>query len=397
MPRQKRFKSEKYAGVYWVMGRRRGNTDKTERIYYITFWDGKKTVEEKVQNGRASEGMTEAKANNYRTGRIEGRVKSAKQKRQEAKEEKEAADNRRTIKKMWDAYIDREDKPIKGIAQDKSRFQKYLEPVIGGKEPTEITELDVQKIANKMKNLSLQTKAHAWRLLRRVIRAEASEEVWKSVAKDTGIVKRMPGKIHNEVDNIFTDEMLARYLAAVEADHDPVVRAVIKLAMFTGMRRGEILGLQWKNIDLRAGFVLLPDPKSGRPERIPLSPHAVEVVKEVERGESDLLFPGRSGKPRHDIKRGLKRVKERAGLPEGYRPLHDLRHNYATRLASSGKVDLYMLQKLLCHKDPATTMRYAHLIDRARKDAAALAGDLFTQAIENGKTSLDDEMEGAEG
>lgn len=397
MPRQERIKSEKYAGVYWVMGRRRGNTEQLERIYYITFWDGQKAVEERVQNGRASQGMTEAKANNYRTARIEGRVKSAKEIRQEEKAKKEAAENRRTIKKMWDAYIDREDRPLKGIAQDKSRFKRYIEPAIGDKEPAEITELDGQKIANKLKKLSDQTKAHVWRLLRRIIRAEAGEEVWIAVVKAAKISRHVPKEIHNEVDNQFSDEMLSRYLSAVEADHDPVVRAVIKLAMFTGMRRGEILKLRWKDIDLQAGFVLLPDPKSGRPERVPLSPQAIDVIQAVPRSGNDLLFPGRKGKPRHDIKRGLKRVKERAGLPEEYRPLHDLRHNYATRLASSGKVDIYLLQKLLCHKDPKTTQRYAHLIDQARKDAAALAGDLFTQAIENGRASLDEEAEGAEG
>lgn len=387
----------KYPGVFYRVGKRIGGKGQ-EKIFYVVFKrtdkQGKtKLIEEKV--GRQfSDEMTATKAATIRGELIEGKRLTRKEQRvqREAEEARRKAEAERpTIKKMWAVYIDREDKPIKGLAQDRSRFKRYLEPVVGDKEPSEITELDTQKIANSLKNLALQTKAHVWRLLRRIVRAEAGEEVWKVIFKGARIDKRMPKKIHNEVEHLLTDEMLARYLAAVEADHDPVVRSVVKLAMFTGMRRGEILKLRWRDIDLRTGFVLLPDPKSGTPEKVPLSPHAMAVIRGVERGESDLLFPGKQGNVRPDIKRGLARVKERAGLPPEYRPLHDLRHNYATCLANSGQVDLYLLQKLLCHKDPSTTMRYAHLIDQARKNAAALAGDLFDQAVKNGNAVLNGE------
>jgi len=62
-----------------------------------------------------------------------------------------------------------------------------------------------------------------------------------------------------------------------------------------------------------------------------------------------------------------------------FRPLHGLRHTFASMLASSGKVDLYTLQKLLTHKSSEMTQRYAHLRDEALKKASDLAGDIINE------------------
>ena len=67
-------------------------------------------------------------------------------------------------------------------------------------------------------------------------------------------------------------------------------------------------------------------------------------------------------------------------LPKDFRPLHGLRHVYASMLASSGQVDMYTLQKLLTHKDPKMTQRYAHLRDDALKRASNLAGNLIKES-----------------
>ena len=77
----------------------------------------------------------------------------------------------------------------------------------------------------------------------------------------------------------------------------------------------------------------------------------------------------------------MNKIKEAAGLPKEFRSLHGLRHVYASMLASSGEVDLYTLQKLLTHKDPKMTMRYAHLRDEALRRASDLAGILIDQAV----------------
>lgn len=78
----------------------------------------------------------------------------------------------------------------------------------------------------------------------------------------------------------------------------------------------------------------------------------------------------------------IKAIKERVVLPKDFRALHDLRHHCASMLASSGKVDLYVLQKLLTHKSSAMTQHHAHLRDGALRGASDLAGELVNQTLE---------------
>ncbi len=86
------------------------------------------------------------------------------------------------------------------------------------------------------------------------------------------------------------------------------------------------------------------------------------------------------GEPFTDIRRRVNPIKEAAGITGDFRALHGLRHTYASMLASSGKVDLYTLQKLLTHKSPVMTQRYAHLRDEALRNASSLAGNIIEQA-----------------
>ena len=72
-------------------------------------------------------------------------------------------------------------------------------------------------------------------------------------------------------------------------------------------------------------------------------------------------------------------------LPNEFRALYELRHVYASMLASSGQVDMYTLQKLLTHKSPIMTQRYAHLRDETLKNAAHLAGSLIQKARQSTK------------
>jgi integrase len=71
-----------------------------------------------------------------------------------------------------------------------------------------------------------------------------------------------------------------------------------------------------------------------------------------------------------------------AGLPSDFRPFHGLRHAFASMLASSGQVDMYTLQKLLTHKSPLMTQRYAHLRDETLRKASTLAGNIIEQAAQ---------------
>ncbi len=75
--------------------------------------------------------------------------------------------------------------------------------------------------------------------------------------------------------------------------------------------------------------------------------------------------------------KSFRRICREAGLPESFRPMHGLRHVFASSLASSGKVDMFALQKLLTHKTPSMVLRYAHLRDDASKNASEVIGEAF--------------------
>lgn len=87
------------------------------------------------------------------------------------------------------------------------------------------------------------------------------------------------------------------------------------------------------------------------------------------------------GGQRTDINHQVNRIKEAVRLPKDFRPLHRLRHTYASMLASSGQVDLYTLQRLLTHKDPRMTQRYAHLRDETLRRASNLAEGIIAEAM----------------
>jgi integrase len=186
------------------------------------------------------------------------------------------------------------------------------------------------------------------------------------------------------VNNIKTEdlsnEQLQNLLRAIEVDSNIQIKNMMKLVLFTGLRRGEMFKLKWEDIKFDQGFIHIRDPKGGPDERVPLNDAARELLNNHPKTESLFVFPGRGGKQRVSVQAGVNRIKKRAGLPKDFRPLHGLRHVYASMLASSGEVDLYTLQKLLTHKDPRMTQRYAHLRDEALKRASKVAGSIITAA-----------------
>jgi integrase len=189
-------------------------------------------------------------------------------------------------------------------------------------------------------------------------------------------------RLNNQTTEDLNQKQLKALVAALDADEDQTAANVMRLALFTGMRRSEIFKLQHSDIDFERGFIRLRDPKGGRDQSIPLNDAARAIFKSIRNDpENPYVFPGRfPGTHLTDCRESFDRIRKAAKLPAGFRPLHGLRHVYASMLASSGKVDLYTLQKLLTHKSPAMTQRYAHLRDDALRQASNLAGGLVAAA-----------------
>jgi integrase len=155
---------------------------------------------------------------------------------------------------------------------------------------------------------------------------------------------------------------------------------LVKFALFTGLRRGELFNLQWENVDRKNGWIYLSDTKGGKDSYLPISDEALmilnEAINHLPYSDCPYVFPNRHGNKRTTISKIWSRIKKRAKIGHEFR-FHGLRHTYASYLASSGKVSQYTLQKLLTHKTPQMTQRYAHLFDETLREGANFLPKLF--------------------
>ena len=390
MPAQQRHKT-KYPGVYYIKGKSVA-FNKTEKIFYITYRKDGKQIHEKA--GRQfQDDMTAARAAQKRARRIAGDELSNKARREAERTKKTAEAEKWTVNRLFEAYI--ENRPQnKARAVDTLRYEKHLKGLFGNKEPRELAPLDVDRLRiNLLKNLSAQTVKHVLNLLTWII--------------NFGVKKNLcPGITFHiskpTVNNLRTEDLTASQLKAllkaIDEDSNVQIKNMMLLALYSGMRRGELFKLKWEHIDFERGFITLVDPKGGPEQKIPLNDAAKKVLKDHPRPlfrskgakrktfQSPFVFPGQGGNQRASAQAGVNKIKKAAGLPNDFRPLHGLRHAYASMLASSGQVDLYTLQRLLTHKDSRMTMRYAHLRDQTLKRAS----DVAAKIIETANTADED-------
>ena len=184
--------------------------------------------------------------------------------------------------------------------------------------------------------------------------------------------------LNNQRTETLTEEELKKLLSAMDQDSDQNIAKIMKMALYTGMRKGEIFNLKWTDLDFSNRLITIRNPKSGRDEHIPMNQSTYDLLKShlVHDLNPELVFPNKFGKKRVDIRKGVDRIKKRAGLPKEFRGMHGLRHVFASRLASSGKVDLYRIQKLLTHKSPQMTQRYAHLHNEVLREASEVMDNI---------------------
>lgn len=186
---------------------------------------------------------------------------------------------------------------------------------------------------------------------------------------------------------VFTPEQQSKFVEAAENDR---LGAAFLLLLATGMRRGEVLGLHWDDVDLEKGtiyihqqllqvkrdgkYVLeLLEPKSAKSNRvIPINEETVDLLKHhksQQEADSDLVFCTEDGKPLHpsNFNRAFKKLLKDNKLPKV--KLHTLRHTFATRAFEEG-VDPKIVQEILGHAQESTTRGiYTHVLDRLKKEA----------------------------
>lgn len=204
---------------------------------------------------------------------------------------------------------------------------------------------------------------------------------WQRLEKNPATMVKKFREV-NAKERILTIEEMKRLLDAAS----PELRPVLIIALNTGMRRGEILGLRWKDIDFVKGFILIGNSKSGKPRTIPMNAVVFETLHEMNR-EREFVFenPGTRTAVK-DVKTAFKGACWRAkknpkdendkGI-EGLR-FHDLRHTAASRMIELG-ADIVSVKEILGHATIQMTMRYCHPTDESKRRAVGKLGEVFKE------------------
>ena len=163
--------------------------------------------------------------------------------------------------------------------------------------------------------------------------------------------------------------------ALLEQCKDPL-KSIVVVAVNTGMRYSEMMGMTWRQVDYESGFINLPDTKNGEERNVPMNSVVQKTIKSLPK-LGPYVFSRYEGKPIRDIRKALKRAVESAGLA----PLtfHAFRHTFCTAIVKTG-TPLPVIQKITGHKTLKMLLRYTHIADEERRQAVeGLFGSISTK------------------
>ena len=274
----------------------------------------------------------------------------------------------------------------------------HIVPSLGNKKLKNLSPNDLQRLYREKLDSGLASRTV--NQIHRTLNGALNEAVkWRIIPYNVCSVVTPPKCIGNEM-NVLTLEQVEQLLDSAKGDR---FEALYALAVTTGMRRGELLGLKWEDVDMnvstvrvkrslvliRAGLVFVP-PKSAKSRRsITLTSGVVESLKkhkayqDEERlgkrwRENSLVFPTTVGTPiypHHFVRRYFKELLKKANLPDVR--FYDLRHTCATLLLTKG-VHPKIVQELLGHSSISITLdTYSHVLPNMQEKAVRAMEDIL--------------------
>ena len=297
-----------------------------------------------------------------------------------------------TLQELADAYLERHARVHKRtVGNDEYLLRKWILPHLGAsRRAVDITHGDVAALHRAMKARPYQ----ANRCLSLIGTMFAKGIAWGMVQTNPargGITKFR----EHPRQRYLTPDEISRLLAALDQHPWRASALAIKLLLYTGARRGEVLGARWAEFDLDGGLWHRPHHrlKQGRDHHLPLASAAVDILRELaadqeakraaakKRGvlvpPAEHLFPaGTNREHLTEVAHTWASVQRAAGLHNCR--LHDLRHSFASIAVSSG-MSLPIIGALLGHSSPSTTSRYAHLLDQPLREAATAIADRIAE------------------
>jgi integrase len=269
----------------------------------------------------------------------------------------------------------------------RNAIRVHLVPVFGDMKLEDITVQEIERwragmtSARVQRELSNKTKNNLLVLMHAIFRRAV--KLYGLAANPVAQVDRFRVRSSGDIQ-VFSPEEVWALVRAAKSDADA---AIFLTAAFTGLRRGEVLALRWRDVDfagstirVRASYAAgkLTTPKSGKVRAVPMAPDVASALAKLGdrdryTGDDDFVFAGEAGLPLDGdaLSSRYRDALARAGL----RPLrfHDLRHTFGTRMIA--KADIRRVQEWMGHSDIQTTMKYLHYAPR--EEDAELVADAF--------------------
>lgn len=270
-------------------------------------------------------------------------------------------------------------KSQRSAEEDQWLLEKYILPKLGQRKVVDLAAADISRLTHGLSS----TPALANRVRSLLSMMLSLAVVW-GVRNDPVNPARAVQKFAERARETFLSaEAIKRVgdaLRAAEANEPWQAIAAVRLLLFTGCRRGEILGLRWEYIDYDNSVILLPASKTGR-KTIYLTAPVLTILAGLPRKPGNpWVLPSRlavNDRPFEGVGHVWQRVRREADL-EHVR-LHDLRHTFASKGVNLG-LSLPLIGGLLGHALPTTTARYAHLAaDPTRAAGERIAGRLAVE------------------
>jgi integrase len=245
-------------------------------------------------------------------------------------------------------------------------LEAHMKPCFGRMDLGAISALDIEtyRVERLKAGVSKSTTNREMALLKKMYHLAMD---WGYATENPVLKVKLFSERDNLKERVLTEAEEVKLLAACAAHLKPIVA----FALNTGMRRGEILGLRWDQIDAKARTVRAIKTKSGRDRVIPLNDVAVEILKlQRAKAKGEHVFPSTKGNEYFKaVRKSFAGACRRAGI-SGLR-FHDLRHTFATRLIQRG-ADIVTVQKLLGHSSVTITERYTHSGAEEKRAAVGL-------------------------
>ncbi len=330
-----------------------------------------------------------------------------KEKLKKALEESQKLDFTRTGKYTVSQWMEEWFENVCKIKVRPSSHQTYrgyidhhITPYIGKTPIEKLSTMDLQKLCRKLmdkgrverieaekqpKGLSAKTIRNIMQIISSAMDFAVAQKI---ITENPCKAVELP-KVEKQEMQTIPAEQLQAFLTEAKASG---VYEMYYIELSTGLRRGELLGLKWSDIDWNNAVITVrrqvarvngeiteaPLKTKNSYHRVSISPQAIEVLKQQKaKTNSEYVFPSPTGGPisPDSVNNMLKRVLARAGIPKVR--FHDLRHTFATIALQNG-VDIKTVSSILGHFSAGFTLdTYAHVTTAAQKEAAATIGNVL--------------------